>query len=80
MKKLFLMIAFTGMVASVSAASTFGDDKDKDKKKECKKDGKSCSGEKKECCKKDAKKSCCKKDAKVAVVGESPATPANETK
>jgi len=74
MKKIFLMIAFTGMVASVSA-STFGDDKDKKAaKKECckKKDGKACSGEKKEECVKGEKKSCCKKDAKTA---ESPATP-----
>ncbi|HWY11396.1 MAG TPA: hypothetical protein VN026_08730 [Bacteroidia bacterium] len=46
MKKLVLMLAFAGLVGSVSAI-TKGDDKDKDKKKECKKDGK--------CCKKDGK-------------------------
>jgi len=73
MKKLFLMLAFTGMVTAVSAStvsvltntsivSVIGDDKkgdDKGKKKSCSKDEKSC-------CKKDAgKKSCCKgKDEK----------------
>jgi hypothetical protein len=67
MKKVLLMIAFAGMVGSVSAA-TPGDDKDKDKKTEkkecCKKaDGKACSGEKKEGCAKGEAKSCCKKDA-----------------
>ena len=51
MKKLVLMLAFAGLVGSLNA-STPGDDKDKDKKKECcKKDGKSC-------CKKDGAKSC----------------------
>lgn len=67
MKKLFLMVAFAGMVGSVSAsvARTTGDgDKDKGKKetkkeeKSCckgKADGKSCSMDKK-----DAGKSCCK--------------------
>ena len=64
MKKVFLMLAFTGLVGSVSASTNF-DDKDKGKK-ECKKEtkscckekagaeGKSCSGDKKEgkaCCK-----------------------------
>jgi hypothetical protein len=67
MKKLFLMIAFAGMVGSVSAVTT-GDDKDKDKKgekKECckKAEGKACSGEKKEGCAKGEAKACCKKDA-----------------
>lgn len=67
MKKVFLMLAFAGLVGSVSASVNF-DDKDKGKK-ECKKDGKcckekagegkSCSGENKAGCdKKDAK--CCK--------------------
>lgn len=66
MKKVLFMIAFAGMVGSISAA-TLGDDKDKKKegeKKECckKADGKACSGEKKEGCAKEGK-SCCKKDA-----------------
>ena len=63
MKKVFLMLAFAGLVGSVSA-SVNHDDKDKGKKdkketKACCKDkagaeGKSCSGDKKEgkaCCK-----------------------------
>ena len=63
MKKVFLMLAFAGLVGSVSAAvkSTGDDDKTK-AKKECKKDSKCCkdkatdgkacaSGEKKACCK-----------------------------
>ncbi|MBL7936252.1 MAG: hypothetical protein JNM51_10655 [Bacteroidia bacterium] len=64
MKKVFLMLAFAGLVGSVSA-SVNHDDKDKGKKetkkegKTCCKDkasaeGKSCSGDKKEgkaCCK-----------------------------
>ena len=70
MKKLFLMLAFTGMVTAVSASAVsaftgtsivtvIGDDKkcdDKDKKKACSKE------EKSGCCKKkeDGKKSCCK--------------------
>lgn len=64
MKKVFLMLAFAGLVGSVSASTNF-DDKDKGKK-DCKKEtkscckekagaeGKSCSGDKKEgkaCCK-----------------------------
>ena len=69
MKKVFLMLAFAGLVGSLSA-STNKDDKDKGKK-ECKKgekscckekagaEGKSCSGDKKET------KSCCK-DKKAA--------------
>ncbi len=77
MKKVFLMLAFAGLVGSVSAAvKTTGDD-DKDKgKKECKK------GEKKACCKDKAaaegkacsgekageKKACCKDKAKTAEV------------
>ena len=63
MKKLVLMLAFAGLVGSVSAI-TKGDDKDKDKKKECckkegkccKKDGKACSGEKKAEAPKEEKK------------------------
>ena len=66
MKKVFLMLAFAGLVGSVSA-STNNDDKDKGKK-ECKKEtkscckekagaeGKSCSGE----AKAGEKKACCK--------------------
>ena len=60
MKKVFLMLAFAGLVGSVSA-SVNNDDKDKGKKetKSCCKEkagaeGKSCSGDKKET------KSCCK--------------------
>ena len=54
MKKIMLMAAFAGLLAGNAVASgKGGDDKDKGKK-ECKKDGKSCAGEKK-CCKKDAK-------------------------
>jgi hypothetical protein len=73
MKKVFLMLAFAGLVGSVSA-STNNDDKDKGKKeckkgeKSCCKDkkeegGKSCSGEKKEA------KACCK-DKKAAETKE----------
>lgn len=64
MKKVFLMLAFAGLVGSVSASTNF-DDKDKGAKKDkkeakscCKEkagaEGKSCSGDKKEgkaCCK-----------------------------
>ena len=68
MKKVFLMLAFTGLVASVSASTT--DDKDKGKK-ETKKETKSCckdkSAEGKSCSASDKKegKSCCK-DKKTA--------------
>ncbi len=64
MKKLFLMAAFAGLLTSSAVANTFGDDKNK---KECKKEGKSCAGEKKEGCSKEGK-SCCKKKAE----GEKP--------
>jgi hypothetical protein len=69
MKKVFLMLAFAGLVGSVSA-SVNNDDKDKKATKKetkscCKEkasaDGKSCSGDKKE------GKSCCK-DKKTAEV------------
>lgn len=52
MKKLVLVLALAGLAGSLSA-NTLGDDKDKDKgkKKECKKEGKSC-------CKKDGAKAC----------------------
>ncbi len=72
MKKVFLMLAFAGLVGSVSASvkSTGDGDKDKTKKEECKKDGKcckdkaaegkSCSMDKKACDKKDGKSACCK--------------------
>ena len=71
MKKLFLMLAFTGLVASVSAATP--GDKDKDKK-EAKKEKKACckdkSAEGKSCSASDKKegKACCKKEAKTAEV------------
>jgi hypothetical protein len=64
MKKLFLMLAFTGLVASVSA--TTPGDKDKGKK-DAKKETKSCCKDKgtdgKACAASDKKegKSCCKK-------------------
>lgn len=64
MKKLVLMLAFAGLVGSVSAI-TKGDDKDKDKDK------------KKECCKKEGK--CCKKDGK-ACSGEKKADAPKEEK
>lgn len=60
MKKVFLMAAFAGLLASSAVANTFGDDKDKKTKKECTKEGKSCAGEKKEGCAKEGKSSCCK--------------------
>jgi len=62
MKKLLLMAAFAGLLVNTAAANTKGDDKGDKNKKECKKDGKSCAGEKKEGCK-DGEKSCCKKKA-----------------
>ena len=58
MKKLVFMLAFAGLVGSLSAA-TLGDDKDKNKDKN-----------KKECCKKDGAKSCCKKGEGKACSGE----------
>ncbi len=64
MKKLVLMLALTGLVGGLSA-STLGDDKDKDKKKEC--------------CKKDAK-SCCKKDGAKSCSGEKKAEEKKEEK
>ncbi len=70
MKKVFLMLAFTGLVASVSASTT--DDKDKGKK-DAKKETKSCckdkSTEGKSCSASDKKegKACCK-DKKAAEV------------
>lgn len=76
MKKVFLMLAFAGLVGSVSASvvkSTGDDDKDKGKK-ECKKEGKSCckdkaSAEGKSCsmdAKSTQKKACCKDKTKTA--------------
>lgn len=64
MKKVFLMLAFAGLVGTVTAATSH-DDKDKGKK-ECKKEGKSCCKEKAgtdgKACSGDKKeaKSCCK--------------------
>ena len=69
MKKLLLMAAFTGLLASSAVAGTFGDDKDKNKK-ECKKEGKACAGEKKEGCAK-GEKSCCKNKKAEAEKGAS---------
>jgi len=76
MKKVFLMLAFAGLVGSVSA-SVKHDDKDKGKnKKECSKDtkscckdkasaeGKACSGEKTTAT--AEKKACCKSNVKAA--------------
>ena len=73
MKKVFLMLAFAGLVGSVSASvvkSTGDDDKDKGKK-ECKKEGKSCCKDKTaegKSCSADKKegKSCCKDKTKTA--------------
>lgn len=61
MKKLLLLAAFSGLLASSAVAGTYGDDKGKSK--ECKKEGKSCAGEKKDGCSKEGK-SCCKGKAK----------------
>lgn len=67
MKKVLLMLAFTGLVGGLSAAN-LGDDKDKDKGK-------------KECCKKGEAKACCKKDGdKKACSGEKKAEASKETK
>jgi hypothetical protein len=68
MKKVFLMLAFAGLVGSVSASVKTTGDGDKDKtKKECKKDGKCCkekAGAEGKSCSGDAKtgekKACCK--------------------
>jgi hypothetical protein len=69
MKKVFLMLAFAGLVGSMSASVKTTGDGDKDKaKKECKKDGKCCkdkAAEGKSCSKKDGKAACCK-DKKAA--------------
>jgi hypothetical protein len=72
MKKVFLMLAFAGLVGSVSASVKTAGDGDKDKtKKECKKDGKCCKDKAAEgkSCSADAKtgekKACCK-DKKAA--------------
>ena len=63
MKKIFLMVAFAGLLGSTVVANTKGDDKDKKGKKECckKGEGKSCAGESK-----DGEKSCCKKKAEAS--------------
>ena len=84
MKKVFLLVAFTGIVGAASAASFVsltktaivefrGDDKKKEEKKACcKKDGKD---EKGKTCAEGEKKSCCKKGGeKTAAIA--PATPA----
>ncbi len=78
MKKVFLMLAFAGLVGSLSA-SVNNDDKDKGKK-ECKKEGKSCCKDKtgaegKSCSgeKSGEKKGCCK-DKKAVEVVKTPET------
>ena len=83
MKKVFLMLAFAGLVGSVSA-SVNNDDKDKGKK-ECKKGEKSCCKEKAgaegKACSGDAKsgekKACCKDKKATGAAAE---TKAVETK
>lgn len=64
MKKVLLLAAFAGLLASTAVANVKGDDKDKKKKECCKKgEGKACAGEKKEACAKGEGKACCKKKA-----------------
>lgn len=66
MKKLVLVAALAGLFSSAAVAGTFGDDKDKKAKKECKAgESKACAGEKKETCAK-GEKSCCKKKAEAS--------------
>jgi hypothetical protein len=65
MKKILLMAAFAGLVASSAFANTYGDDKGKKDKKECAKSEKSCAGEKKEGCAK-GEHACCKKKAEAS--------------
>ncbi len=72
MKKVFLMLAFAGLVGSVSASvkSTTGDDEKGKAKKECKKEGSCCKGKaaegkacaagEKKACATGEKKACCK--------------------
>ena len=74
MKKVLLMLAFTGLVGSISASNNF-DDKDKGKK-DSKKEAKCCkekSGEGKTCSadKKDGK--CCKKSGETKSTETKPA-------
>lgn len=70
MKKVLLMLAFTGLVGGLSAAN-LGDDKDKCKDKD-----------KKECCKKGTEaKACCKKGSEAkACSGEKKADASKENK
>ena len=63
MKKLLLMVAFTGMVTGATVATAHEGDKDKHKK-ECKKGKKKCCKKSKKCCKKGSKKACAKKGMK----------------
>lgn len=65
MKKLVLLAAFAGLLASSAVANTKGDDKDKKAKKECKSGEKACAGEKKAGCT-AGEKSCCKKKAEAS--------------
>lgn len=71
MKKLVLVAALAGLFTSAAVAGTYGDDKDKKAKKECKAgDAKACAGEKKEGCAK-GEKSCCKKKAEASETNKS---------
>jgi hypothetical protein len=81
MKKLFLVAAFAGLLGSSAIANTFGDDKDKKAKKECKAgDAKACAGEKKEGCAKGEKSCCKKKETAAATPAPAGATTATEKK
>lgn len=81
MKKVLLMLAFTGLLAGTAAAKTKGDDKDKKgaaKKECCKKDGaKACAGEKKETCAKGETKACCKKKSEATAEAKPAEQPKN---
>lgn len=80
MKKIFLFAALAGLLGTSAIANTFGDDKDKKAKKECKaSDAKACAGEKKEGCAK-GEKSCCKKKETAATPAPAGATAATEKK
>jgi len=86
MKKLFLMLAFTGIVGAATANTlvtfskstiTFlGDDKKGDDKK---KEGKSCSKDEKTGCKKGDGKSCCHAKAEGDATGSTKSTDAKTT-
>lgn len=87
MKRIFLLLAFTGILGAASASSILstqaaivmnvaGTEKGGDKEKCKDKDKEKCKDKSKVCCKKDAKKiekSCCSKKAEAK-------TESNETK